>query len=80
MVVERGRIATKLLGREAGKICAIVERIDRNFVMVIGPEVRKRRCNINHLDLHNKVLDVPAEASDDDYINELTKLSQDASN
>ncbi|MBN1786199.1 MAG: 50S ribosomal protein L14e [Candidatus Methanofastidiosa archaeon] len=79
MVVEKGRIATKLLGREAGKVCAIVERIDRNFVMVVGPEVRKRRCNIRHLELHNKVLQMPENATDDDYINELTKLSHESS-
>jgi len=80
MVVERGRIATKLLGREAGKVCAIVERIDRNYVMVIGPEVRKRRCNIDHLELHDKVLDLPEDASDDDFINELTKMSHEGVN
>jgi len=80
MVVERGRVATKLLGREAGKLCAIVERIDKNYVMVVGPEVRKRRCNIDHLELHDNVLDLSEEASDDDFINELTKISHESSN
>ncbi|MHC1609770.1 MAG: 50S ribosomal protein L14e [Candidatus Methanofastidiosia archaeon] len=76
MIVEKGRVSTKLLGREAGKICAIIERIDKNFVMVIGPEVRKRRCNIDHLELHDKILDIPENATDDDIVTELTKLSQ----
>ncbi|MCC7568759.1 MAG: 50S ribosomal protein L14e [Candidatus Methanofastidiosa archaeon] len=76
MIVERGRLATKLLGREAGNICAITERIDKNFVMVVGPQVRKRRCNINHLELMDTVLSVPESAGDDAFIEELTKRSQ----
>jgi large subunit ribosomal protein L14e len=76
MVVERGRVCTKLLGREAGNICAITERVDKNFVMVVGPNVRKRRCNLTHLELHDSVLELPDEASDDDFINELTKMIQ----
>ena len=80
MIVEKGRIATKLLGREASKICAIVERIDKNYVMVIGPEVRKRRCNIDHLELQDRILDLPDGASDDDFINELTKITHESAN
>jgi large subunit ribosomal protein L14e len=78
MIVERGRIATKLLGREAGKMCAIVERIDKNYVMIIGPEVRKRRCNIDHLELHDSILEMPEGASDDEFINELTKIAHES--
>ncbi len=76
MIVERGRVATKLLGREAGNVCVITERIDRNFVVVVGPTIRKRRCNINHLELHDTTLDVPEDAADDVFIEELTKLAQ----
>jgi len=50
--------------------------VDKNFVMVVGPNVRKRRCNLTHLELHDSVLELPDEASDDDFINELTKMIQ----
>lgn len=48
-VFEPGRVCVKIAGREAGKYCAVLEVIDDNFVVVQGPEVKKRRCNIAHL-------------------------------
>ncbi|MHC1604851.1 MAG: 50S ribosomal protein L14e [Candidatus Methanofastidiosia archaeon] len=74
MPIKKGRVATKLLGREAGKLCAIVERIDRNFVLVMGPEVKKRRCNLKHLELRDKILKLKKDATDEDIVSELTKL------
>jgi len=76
MIVEKGRVATKLLGREAGKTCAIVERIDKNFVVIAGPEVKSRRCNLNHLELHNTVLDLSEEATEEDIVAELAKRAE----
>ena len=48
-VFEPGRVCIKIAGREAGKYCVVLEVIDENFVLVQGPEVKKRRCNIAHL-------------------------------
>ncbi len=48
-VFEPGRVCVKLAGREAGKYCVVLEIVDENFVVVQGPKVRKRRCNIAHL-------------------------------
>ncbi len=45
-----GRVCIKLTGREAGKTCVIVEQIDKNFVVVDSPDIRRRRCNVRHLD------------------------------
>ena len=45
-----GRVCKKLSGREAGRTCVIVEQIDKNFVVVDSPGVKRRRCNIRHLD------------------------------
>lgn len=48
-VFEPGRVCVKLAGREAGKYCVVLEVVDENFVIVQGPKVRKRKCNIAHL-------------------------------
>ncbi len=45
-----GRVCKKIVGREVGKTCVIVEKIDKNFVIVESPNVRRRRCNIRHLE------------------------------
>jgi large subunit ribosomal protein L14e len=48
-VFDVGRIAVKTLGREAGKYCVVVEVIDKNFVLIDGPKMRRRRANVRHL-------------------------------
>ncbi|MFQ6136451.1 MAG: 50S ribosomal protein L14e [Candidatus Hydrothermarchaeales archaeon] len=50
MAVDIGRVCVKLAGREAGKKCVIVDRVNKNFVLISGPEVKRRRCNIKHLE------------------------------
>ncbi len=49
-LIEPGRVCIKTAGREAGKYCVVLEVVDKNFVIVQGPKVRKRRCNIAHLE------------------------------
>jgi len=49
-VFEVGRVCTKAKGKEAGEKCTVVEVIDENFVLVDGPKVKRRRCNIRHLE------------------------------
>jgi len=64
-----GRVCLKMAGREAGKYCVIVNKIDDNFVTVTGPknltDVKRRRCNINHLEPILDVLKIKTDASDD---------------
>ncbi len=50
MILEPGRVCVKTAGREAGKYCVVLEVVDENFVIVQGPKVRKRKCNIAHLE------------------------------
>jgi len=50
MLFENGRVCVKIAGREAGKYCAVIEAIDANYVVVEGPEVRKRKTNVAHLE------------------------------
>jgi large subunit ribosomal protein L14e len=48
-VFEVGRVAVKTLGHEAGRYCVVVEVIDKNFVLVDGLFVHRRRSNVAHL-------------------------------
>jgi len=70
--IEIGRICVKLVGREAGRKCIIVDTIDKNFALVTGPKnvtnVKRRRVNINHIEpLQNKIK-IKRGASDEEII------------
>ena len=71
MVFEKGRICVKIAGREAGKKCVIVDVVDKNFVVVIGDGVRKRRCNIKHLEPLDKKIEITGKEKDEDIIKKL---------
>lgn len=67
-IYEIGRICVKTMGREAGSYCVIVEQKDRNYVMVTGPKhlsgVRRRNCNIRHLEPLDTKLSIAEGAED----------------
>ena len=71
-MLEVGRVCLKVLGREAGKKCVVVEKVNDNFVLVDG-ETRRRRCNINHLEPLDLVLKIKKDANNDDIIDALSK-------
>ncbi|ACX72866.1 conserved hypothetical protein [Methanocaldococcus vulcanius M7] len=70
--VEVGRVCIKTAGREAGQICVIVDVLDKNFVVVDGL-VKRRRCNIKHLEPTEKKVDIQKGASTEEV-----KLALDA--
>lgn len=53
----------KLAGREAGKKAVVVEQIDKNFVLVDSPWIKRRRCNVKHLEPLDVVLNIKKGAS-----------------
>lgn len=61
-----GRVCLKLKGREAGARCVIVDVIDRNYVVVAGPEVRRRRVNMSHLVPLDEAVKVQRGATDEE--------------
>jgi large subunit ribosomal protein L14e len=75
--VEVGRICVKIAGREAGKKCVIVDIIDKNFVLVTGPQkvsgVRRRRANVNHLEPTPDKIEIKRNATDEEIIEVLEK-------
>ena len=62
MIFDIGRVCVKKTGREAGKKCVVVDVIDQNFVLIDG-EVKRRRCNILHLEPTAQKLDIKKGAS-----------------
>jgi large subunit ribosomal protein L14e len=74
--IEVGRICVKIVGREAGRRCVIVDIVDKNFVLVTGPRkvsgVKRRRVNANHLEPIRTKIDVKRGATDEEVTEALT--------
>ena len=68
--IEVGRICVKVLGREAGRKCVIVDLADKSFVLITGPKkvtgVRRRRVNANHIEPLQEKIDLKRGASDEE--------------
>ena len=69
----------KIAGREAGKYCVILKKLDESHMLVTGPKVltgvKRRRCNINHLEPTNYLLEIKEEASDKEVIEAYEKAN-----
>ncbi|TFG33830.1 50S ribosomal protein L14e [Candidatus Thorarchaeota archaeon] len=65
---EPGRICVKVAGREAGSHCVIVENKEENYVIITGPKeltgIRRRICNVRHLEPLETVLSITSGADD----------------
>lgn len=69
---EVGQICVKLAGKDAGKTVVIVENVDHNFVVIDGP-VKRKRCNIDHLEPIGKTMDIKEKASHEQVIKAFEK-------
>jgi large subunit ribosomal protein L14e len=76
--LEIGRVCLKIVGREAGKICTVVKKITEGksksqpFVLITGPklltDVKRIRCNIEHLEATQYTVSIKEDASDEEVI------------
>jgi len=71
--METGRLCVKLAGRDAGNVAVVVYNIDNRFVLIDG-NVRRRKCNIMHLEPLDEVLKIKKNASHSDIVSEFKKL------
>ena len=66
--IEVGRICVKIVGREAGKKCIVVDIVDKNFILITGPKtisgIKRRRANINHIQITQDKIDIKRGATD----------------
>ena len=65
-VYDIGRVCVKTTGREAGKYCVIVDVIDKNYVLIDGLNVRRRRANYKHVEPIADMIEIKKGASHDD--------------
>ena len=65
---ETGRICVKTMGRETGSYCVIVDAQNPKNVIITGPKhisgVRRRSCNIRHLEPLDTILSISSGADD----------------
>jgi len=75
--LEVGRVCVKTAGREAGRYCVILKSMDENFVLVTGPRVltgiKRRRCNVEHLEPTQYSLKIKEDAGDKEVIDAYEK-------
>lgn len=66
-----GRVCIKTAGRDAGKTCVIVDVIDDNYVLITGKDVRRRKVNLKHIELLDRVIKIKRGASDEEVLKAL---------
>ena len=71
---EIGRLCVKIAGRQTGSKVVIIDILDKNFVLIDG-QVKRKRCNISHLEPLPQIIKIKKNASSDDIKKEFEKLS-----
>ncbi|MBU5575298.1 MAG: 50S ribosomal protein L14e [Candidatus Aenigmatarchaeota archaeon] len=77
-MLDIGDVCLKVCGREAGKLCVIIDKVNENYVIISGPKkltgVRKRKCNIMHLEPIGIKLKIEKNAEDSILEEEIKKI------
>lgn len=60
-ICDVGRVCVKIAGRDARKKCVVVEVIDDKYVLIDG-ETRRRKCNTEHLEPLDRVIELESGA------------------
>lgn len=66
-MVNVGQVVMKIAGRDAGKVGVIAEIFDKNTVLVDG-FVRRRKCNVKHLEFLDAEIKIKKSASSDEIL------------
>jgi len=70
--IDVGRVCVKIAGRDAGRNCVVIDILDKNFVLVTGPEgltgVRRRRVNVRHLQPTPEQIKLKKGATDEEVM------------
>ncbi len=70
---EIGSVCVKIAGRDAKKICVVVDVINENYVLIDG-QTRRRKCNIMHLEPIGKKAEIKKNATNKEVVEALKKL------
>ena len=66
VAIDIGRVCKKTQGREKDKKCVIIDVIDRNYVMIVGPDVKRRRVNMDHIIPLDETVNIQRNATDEE--------------
>mgnify|MGYP001117271063 CR=1 FL=1 len=62
----------KIAGRESGKYCVVLKKVNDAFVLVTGPKlltgVKRRRANVEHLEPLPYTLEIKEDAAEEEVI------------
>lgn len=75
--IDIGRVCRKTEGREKGELCVIVDLVDRNYVVVAGLNVKRRRVNMDHIFPLDQFVNIQRNATDEEVMGALRSLSHD---
>ncbi len=71
-MLDIGRVCIKIAGRDAGNIAIVVDKPEGLFVMVDG-NIRRKLCNIRHLEPQKEKLEIKAKASTETVLDAMKK-------
>ncbi len=72
-MIEIGRLVVKTAGRDSGKKGLVIDIIDENYAMIDG-QVRRKKCNINHIEPLETLITIAKNASHEEVAEELKKI------
>ncbi|MBI4439285.1 50S ribosomal protein L14e [Candidatus Woesearchaeota archaeon] len=72
-MIEAGRLCVKTAGRDAGRKAVILDVVDDNFVVIAG-QVRRKRCNIKHIEPLGARIDISGSATQDEIVEKLAAV------
>jgi len=70
--MEVGRVCIKTAGRDAGNIAIVLSKPKGQYVMIDG-NVRRKKCNLRHLEPTEKVIKLKENASTEDVLGAMKK-------
>ena len=76
-VYDIGRVCVKTMGREAGNYCVVVDIIDKNYVIIDGLNIRRRRVNYKHIEPLPELVEIKKGAKHEDIEAAIKKAKLD---
>lgn len=66
--MEVGQVCIKTKGREAGQIVVILSNVKEGKVLIDGPKVKRKNCNVLHLFPTDKKIKIEKETKHEEII------------
>ena len=73
-MIEVGRVVVKIAGRDAGLKGLVVDILDNKYVLIDG-QVRRRKCNIAHIEPLKEIIKIKKNASHEEVVGALRELN-----